>query len=422
MKSRFSIDFLSTFLCDFVLPAAMNMAAGWPSWPARRSAAAAAAAAIGAAAYYQLCVRAKPSVRAGKTVFNDKILQRLVTLHQPYSPPFWAANAWVQLAVILARLRRMPPSPFTRTVLSMQDGGSTALDWLEDASLSPEAPVLMVLPTITGTSKEYAQLAAAARNRGWRTAVAVRRGHLGTPLTSPRVNLLGCTSDLRVQLEAAASRFPGAPLLCIGLSAGTGLLVRYLGEEGAASRFTAAAALCPGYNTAPPNNAFARMGSLVQSHLLASLRRFFLVRNEAALRHLPGWEAMNSATSLADYQKAAHALEGYADAESMYEATNPMEHAANIVTPLLVVNAMDDPVCLWQNVKDHEHIFDTPRDRLLVATARGSHCCHLEGVFWPAPLGWADRLALEYLEAALLLRGPHAHAEVEALPCNKLAS
>lgn len=114
----------------------MRLAAA-PGRPARVAAAAAALAV--AAAYYELCVRAKPSLRAGKTALNDKIVARLRTLHEPYTPPFWAANAWLQLAVKLARLRRLPPSPFTRTVLTMADGGQTALDWLEDASLPPDA-------------------------------------------------------------------------------------------------------------------------------------------------------------------------------------------------------------------------------------------------------------------------------------------
>jgi len=266
------------------------------------------------------------------------------------------------------------------------------------------------LPTITGTSKEYADLAVAARSRGWRAAVAVRRGHLGSPLTAPRLNLLGCTSDLREQLEAAAGRFPAAPLLCVGLSAGTGLLVRYLGEEGWASRFAAAACVCPGYNTAPPRNAFARMHGAAEAQLLSSLRRFFLARNEALLGHLPGWEALRTAASLAEYQAASFALEGFDSAEAMFEGTNPMARAADIRSPLLVLNARDDPVCVWQNVEENLGLFDGPFDRLLVSTELGSHCCHLEGRVWPAALGWGERLALEYLEEVLAVRAEEAAA------------
>ena len=75
---------------------------------------------------------------------------------------------------------------------------------------------------------------------------------------------------------------------------------------------------------------------------------------------------------------------------------------------MLVLNAEDDPVCVWQNVVDNLHIFDGPHDRLLVSTSHGSHCAHLEGMLWPAKLGWHERLALEYLQTVLAIRAEQA--------------
>lgn len=54
-------------------------------------------------------------------------------------------------------------------------------------------------------------------------------------------------------------------------------------------------------------------------------------------------------------------------------------------------------------------LFDPPADRMLVLTPRGGHCTFYEGLLWPrADLGWADRLALEYLAAVLALRAEGA--------------
>ena len=336
-------------------------------------------------------------------------------LHEPYTPPLWAFHAWMQLAVQLSRIKSAAKeTPFVRTVLTAADGGSIALDVLEDGSLPPNAPVLLVCPTITGLSRDYVQLALAARSRGWRTVVCVRRGHLGTPLTAPRVNLLGCTDDLRLQIDAVAARFPGATLLGVGLSAGTGLLVRYLGEEGAESRLAAAAVLCPGYNTAPSSepgkgNAFERFAGPADRQITASLKRFFLRHD--ILRAVPGFEAVLAAPNIASYQAAAYALEGYASEQEMYEKTNPMGVADDIRTPLLMLNAEDDPVCVWQNVTDNLHILEGPHDRILVSTSHGSHCAHLEGVLWPAALGWHERLAIEYFDTVLAIRAEEAAAQ-----------
>jgi predicted alpha/beta-fold hydrolase len=223
-----------------------------------------------------------------------------------------------------------------------------ALDWLEAPGMRADAPVLLILHTITGTSRDFIALASLAAARGWRAAVCLRRGHLGTPLTAPRVNLLGCTADLRAQIAAVAARLPDAPLLALGASAGTGLLVRYLGEEGPASTLTAAVAVCPGYDTGP-GKAFSRFSPLMDKHILASVKRFFLrPQNKALLAGVPGYAAAAGATSIAEYQKEAYALEGYGSVEEMFKQTNPMGVAAAIRTPLCVFNAADDAVCSVQ--------------------------------------------------------------------------
>ena len=80
-----------------------------------------------------------------------------------------------------------------------------------------------------------------------------------------------------------------------------------------------------------------------------------------------------------------------------------------------------------QNVHDNIELFDAPHDRVLLLTERGSHCTYFEvraGILLPCrcmlPLAtltascaqglfrirgsWCDRVALEYLAAALAVR------------------
>jgi predicted alpha/beta-fold hydrolase len=59
----------------------------------------------------------------------------------------------------------------------------------------------------------------------------------------------GSTDDLKEQLTHIQHIFPESDLYAVGSSAGTGLLVRYLGEQGLDTPFKAAFAMCPGYNT-----------------------------------------------------------------------------------------------------------------------------------------------------------------------------
>ena len=75
---------------------------------------------------------------------------------------------------------------------------------------------------------------------GWRVVVCTRRGHGELALTTPVFNPMGCTDDLREQLERIRECVPDSPLVAIGVSAGSALLVRYLGEEGPRSLIRAA--------------------------------------------------------------------------------------------------------------------------------------------------------------------------------------
>lgn len=96
----------------------------------------------------------KPRVKAGANPTAAAVLARMPIIQQPYSPPFWAVNTWVQArpppGAVLSRTRghgnlrthaipsrsaaaqlalhefrraRMPQLPFRREVLTMPDGG-----------------------------------------------------------------------------------------------------------------------------------------------------------------------------------------------------------------------------------------------------------------------------------------------------------
>lgn len=161
------------------------------------------------------------------------------------------------------------------------------------------------------------------------------------------MNLLGHAEDTRAQVRAVAARFPQAPLLALGASAGTGALVRYLGEEGPASPVAAAVAVCPGYDTGP-GKAFDRFHPMLDTIILDSVKAFFLrPRNDGALAALPSGavEALRASKSIGAFQRVAFELEGYGSLDAMYRGTNPMGVAHAIETPILCICAEDDPVC-----------------------------------------------------------------------------
>ena len=202
----------------------------------RASAAAAGAATVLAAwtAYYVLRCRLPPAVRAGPTALNAALLARLPSLHAPYAPPVWAFNAWVQLVIYLIRHRRRPRNTsFRRETLTAADGGQIALDWHEPEGAAADAPCLLLLHTITGTSRDFVELARLAAARGWRAAVCLRRASArwqrsGRPTRRtrrcvPRAALAGRTAQAaRARAGGAARASGGGGPLCRGGRGGRG--------------------------------------------------------------------------------------------------------------------------------------------------------------------------------------------------------
>jgi predicted alpha/beta-fold hydrolase len=162
-----------------------------------------------------------------------------------------------------------------------------------------------------------------------------RRGHRRA-LSVPRWNLFGSTSDVREVVQHIAQIRPNAPLLNVGLSIGSGLLVRYFGE--ADNLFTAGAAVCPGYDISV---CMSRVQQPYQSVLLASVKSFFLNRNSGLLSAIPGFEDCLRARTVQELLDKAYTMAGFATSDEYYEHCNPMVVARDITKPVLVINARD---------------------------------------------------------------------------------
>lgn len=348
------------------------------------------------------------------------------TLHRAMRPPLLLQTSLAQLVAYLAKRKWFPAAArarWRRQTLRCADGGEVALDWYRghgDASsiqtepLPDDAPVIAVLHTLTGLSDDFAAFASDARRAGFRVAVCLRRGHLGTPLRTPRFNLLGNVDDLDVHVAAIREAFPRTRLLAYGESAGTGLAVRYGGEKGERCAFDGIVCVCPGYDTSE-GGAFSRFEPLLDKYLLAAVKGMFLEANEAVLRGggegggdrdreapiSPGFDALMAARNMAELQRLVYAAEGYGSLEEYHANTNPMAVAGDIAVPLLVINSDDDPICTPSNVDENLWCFEGEVERALVRTPIGTHCCFYEGRTLLPRSSWATDASLEFFQAVL---------------------
>merc|ERR1711936_1238406 len=95
---------------------------------------------------------------------------------------------------------------------------------------------------------------------------------------------MGDAADTKAQVDFVTAKYPTASYIAmVGISAGSGLLVTYLGKEGDRTPVQAAASLCPAYDI---TRAFSRLSMnypAVDKHILGSMKRLFLKPNLAIL-------------------------------------------------------------------------------------------------------------------------------------------
>lgn len=332
----------------------------------------------------------KPRLYFHNNPTNHRVVSALTQLHEDFRPTPWLFNAHLQLILHNARKGRGAASYDHSERLVMADGGCTALVWRGHA-LPATTPTIVILHTLAGSPESMAELVEDLHAvTGWRIVLCLRRGHAGLPFDIPRMNILGSTDDLREQLAVIRQRFPESPLYGVGSSAGSGLLVRYLGEEGDASPFRASFAYCPGYNT---DEAFDKAHPFYSRVMVRKLIRQFIRPHAHKLASMATARDLERAGNLADFHRHMFELAGYGSYDDYSAASNPMRVFSTITTPLMILNAEDDPVCRIGNVEPYLDAMQKMPNVILVTTAQGSHCAHYEG--W-VPRSWSGRLIGNY--------------------------
>jgi len=365
-------------------------------------------------AYYCLTREESKLVFCSSSEFNSapasslcsriaRILALTPSLFSPaYLPPVWAADRWSNLCLFSLKQvydkSRLRDNSYTRKALSMPDGGTLYIDFL-DSNLSPTAPIVVFLHTVTGSAKETGHYMRAAFRRGWRSCVFLRRGHDSRKLSSPYFNLMGEGSDTRHQLEYLTTSFPHRQFLgMVGVSAGSGLLITYLGMEGDSTPVDAACALCPAYDL---RRAFrvAQENPSIDRHILNSVKRLFMAQNEELLsaHSLLGFINCSNSSTVAEFIEAHVPFTGCSDLEDYYAQHNPVGWMTRVRRPLLIVNSEDDVACLAENIR--EDIVRSQPGVLLLRTPRGSHISFNEGVLGTGC--YLSRISMDFLESAL---------------------
>jgi predicted alpha/beta-fold hydrolase len=321
-----------------------------------------------------------------------------------FRPPWWARNGHVQ--TIWGPLFREQRLALRRERLSTPDGDFVDLDWLDGGALAADAPRLLVLHGLEGSSRSHyvSGLLRAGLAAGWHGVAFNFRSCSGELNRLPRFYHSGETGDLAWVVQALVERAPGVAIGAVGVSLGGNVLLKWLGEQSEA----APAELRGAVGISVPFDVAACARVLDRGfHRLVYAANFLRTMRSKVIekaRRYPGFvdvAAMRRARTFALYDRIVTApLNGFRDEMDYWVRASSGPYLPRIRRPTLLLGAEDDPIVPGSTLPDPDRL---PPDVRAEFTPRGGHAGFLEGR-WPwRATSWAERRAVEFLTS--LLRG-----------------
>ncbi len=314
-----------------------------------------------------------------------------------FAPAWWCRGAHAQ-TIWAATLR---PAPYVSVQRERWDTPDHDFLDVDHLPATPGRPILVVLHGLEGSSKgkPVRGLLRGAQRRGWRGLALNFRSCSGTPNRLRRSYHGGDTADLRWAIERVIREYPDVPVLCVGMSLGANMLLKYLGEQPDAvpAAVTAAVAISTPFDLAASALAFERgaVNRFYMARLVSSLKR----RTRAKLHEYPDLvdrRRLAALRTIREFDELVTApLNGFGTAATYWAASSCRQFLATIRRPTLLIQAIDDPVVpnddqLWREMSRNPSL-------TLTCTNGGGHVGFLSGI-WPwRPIAWAEERALTFL-------------------------
>jgi predicted alpha/beta-fold hydrolase len=185
---------------------------------------------------------------------------------------------------------------------------------------------------------------------------------------------MGNTADLRDAVAEVHERYPNAQITLMGVSAGCGIVIRYLSEEAenpAAISIAGAVLICPGWDL---NVTWQHMHLAISLYFAMQIRTKVLWKHRAVLSHAPAfWKAMIFGNTMSNLYRNLYGVAGFEDYEAFAAASDPANNAHKVTgVPVIFFNNKDDYACPWKSVQP-EKIRKQPNTALVSLSCGGSH-------------------------------------------------
>ncbi len=348
--------------------------------------------------YYINYIVKKPKLYYHKCMSN--IIKLMPNLHRPVWWTFWGTNSYIQFFIyfILGSYKNKISSNkiYELEDVKLDDNEEIILAW--GNTVDKPTGILLTLHTVCGDYSEYAYVSEQLKNELNLIPVSYsRRGH-SKPLKNPKFNTVGDLEDLVFVINLIKNKYPNIPIYAIGLSAGSSLLVQYLGFYSKESLIEAAVLISPGYDFEESQLHMPLISSYLATY---NVKQLFLYPNKKILKETDKEtiNALLNTNNITEWHKYQWKFSGnYNLLEEYYKKNNPIYYIENIDCPVLFINALDDIAFPKSLIKKFKKIYNKCKKSIVVHTNCGSHLGFYEG--WNAEQ-WSNIIIKEFFEAII---------------------
>jgi len=346
--------------------------------------------------------------------FLDQFVKRVPELNEPYIPTrFWGFSGHIQTIIqgVISRLN-CPLVNGYRVYLKLTDGATLSYDLYQAQEAHPEGGdfTLAVCPGIGNNSESVyiRRVVFNAQKHGFRVAVL---NHIGTlksvPVTSARIFNYGNTCDYSAMVKDIVRRYRNTRIVCLGFSMGGNLVTKYVGEPRVKpSNVIAGISVCQGYDADRTMNLLLEWSGCrrmyvyaMTENMKAILRRWSGALFTEEIRKQYGvtrQAVFNSATLQEMDNVYSRKITGHKSVQDFYRSMSSCHHMKNIRIPMVLLNALDDPLVPPPLLEIPRDVALNNENVLYIEQKFGGHLGFYEGGFlYSNPLTWQDRIIVK---------------------------
>lgn len=360
--------------------------------------------------YYYACVVRKPWVICGSASMRAFLRVNCGSLVEDlFWPPVWCIGANFQCLVSLVVQNFLPLLPLRRQMLTLSDGGTVALDWINEEC--PPPMVVLFLTGLSSGSQVYYMRGLVPLVARLRCPCVVlnNRGQNGLQLNNFRLVSALSTGDLAEVVMAVRRRFPGSVVVAVGYSMGGLLLSHYLLQTGDASQIDAGLSVSAPFHLPTSYDNLMSWSSNFLINLYLTNCLMTLVRRNVHVMSATDMIDVNQlqrCRTLSDFDNHYTApVFGFRTAMDFYAYASLNGKLSTVRRPLLYLVAVDDAFGSLETLPVAE-IEQSPWLSAVV-TPRGGHLGFVDGWLWPKMPFYSERFTAAYVRGLLaLVRGP----------------